>query len=113
MYLMNLADDLLHKIESYVDDEDLGNWRLVFRFAWQARHVKRIALTQLSKRIPAKKRQLCVMCCHHAITEIEWTGGFKREYIPWCPLHADPSILNDVEIYCLGGLDVNGRFLLY
>ena len=114
MNILDLPLDIILKIEELLPVNDLCQWRVVRYFEWNFGHLYRYGFHKLRERMNAKRQRMrCIQCNHCCITEIEWVNGLRRAYVPWCTIHIDPTILNGIELYCVGGLDVNGRSLLF
>lgn len=58
------------------------------------------------------KRQRCAQCCHHCITEITYNDNYRVEWVPYCAQHVSPLIMQNVDLYCVGGLSVDGVSLI-
>lgn len=54
------------------------------------------------------KRNQCVHCKVPCISELQWNDNTKRDWIPWCVLHTDSVILQNVDLYCIGSFGVEG-----
>jgi len=77
---------------------------------WTGARSKRQA-TNMLLRVPRERRQLCAHCTHQTLTELVWPNQ-RIEWVPYCTVHCGASLLDDVHVYCVGGIDVNGTPLL-
>lgn len=105
--LLCLNTDILELIEEFMDVTTFCNWRFIRKVMWNTKHITKYATLDLKT---LKKNQKCVYlkCPHQCLTELCWKGGFQKQYIPWCAIHVNPLILNDIDVYCVGGLDIDG-----
>lgn len=109
MQLRLLPTDVLELIESHLID--LRAWRIVHALPWTPSRSRRQACGMLSGQ-RRRPRATCAHCPHQVLTELIWSNH-RIEWVPYCALHARPWLLDDVHVYCVGGVDVNGRSLLY
>ena len=109
--LLDLPDELVLVIESRLQRKDIVNWynaqNKILTYKTMIPHI----LQELSQ-WKIQKRKKCAQCNHDAITCIVWSANYKRDWIPWCCVHSNPFILNEIDVYCIGSLDVNGISLL-
>ena len=112
MNLLDLPSEIVELCTKSLSVKDFGNWRLVFKTNWRNAHIYNNAYRKINT-LEKKKRKRCLVCCHDCLTELLWENNNTREWIPWCALHTNPSILCNVEAYCIGSLDVNGNSLIY
>lgn len=108
-----MPTDLIEYCENFLTWESFKNWRLVRKnVKWKMKHVSSRAKQFLTKQNKIL-RQYCVhnTCCHHCLTYISWTCGHERPFIPWCMVHTPPLILNDIEMFCMGGINEYGTFI--
>jgi hypothetical protein len=111
--MVNLATlplDIVSVIEEFLSIHDLVQFytsrNLILAYSTiQPRILKKLSSWK------TRKRKYCAQCKHDAITCIEWTNDVKRDWIPWCTVHVNPCILNGIEFYCIGSLDVQGRHI--
>ena len=111
-----LPNDVLVLISSFMNSNTFCNFRRVYRVRWYPKLIKNHSLFILSKKenefcefpnygnvlnFQKQCRLLCVHCKHKSINFIEWTSGDRRPYIPWCPMHVYPPIMDCVECYFL------------
>ena len=109
--MQTLPIDILELIAENLSNHDYSIFRYIIRLPWKKRHVfqSSIKMIQDHKII---RRQSCANCTHQCITEIMWIDGYKRDWIPFCPIHVNQNVLIDIDAYCIGGIDINGRPLL-
>ena len=110
--LCELPTDLIEYCEDFMTWENFKNWRLVRKNVnWKMKYIKSRGNQLLPKKM--KIRQYCVHnnCCHHCLTYLSWTRGYERSFIPWCMIHTPPLILNDIEMFCMGGINEYGSFI--
>ena len=108
--------DVVVLITSFMNSNMFCNFRRVYRIRWYPQLIKKHAAFFLNEKenefrnfpkygnvlnFQKLRRISCVHCRHKAINFIEWTSGDKRPYIPWCPIHVHPPIMDCVECYCL------------
>lgn len=117
--LIDLPNDALDTIIEFMDIFTFASFRRVHERAWYANQIKQHAIENIKRieeessaypeyglallfqRKPAYK---CAHCQHAAISFVEWKCGYKKRWIPWCPLHVPAQIMDEVECYCLGGI---------
>ena len=107
--LLLFPNDVIECIEHCL--EDIRAWRVVMKLPWTETRLKRQAKNMLLHVVPRERRQLCVHCTHQTLTELIWPNQ-RIEWVPYCTMHCHASFLDDVHVYCVGGLDVNGTALL-
>ena len=97
-----------------MDLKTFCNWRLVKKNTdWNMKLVLNTSITFLQTKVSIPKKRCSFLNCNHAcLTQLNWTDNTERDFVPWCALHIDQHILTDIDMYCVGGLDINGNALL-
>jgi hypothetical protein len=109
--ITHLPEDVLCHIATFMDTTTLCNWRIVVPFSWNTRHVYDYGAHTVSKKMKHKKyTRKCVMCKHQCITSISWMDGRSVDFVPWCVLHIDPQILENIDMYCFGDIDLESMY---
>ena len=115
--IFNLPSELIEYCEHFMTWESFRNWRFVHKNTnWKIKYVKTVSTQRLIKMIKNTNqtvRQRCVhnKCSHHCLSYLSWTCGHERQFIPWCLIHTPPLILNDVDLFCMGGINEYGNFI--
>ena len=116
--LTDLPNDALDRIVDFMDVVTFASFRFIYKRTWSSKHLKQHGaeqLTRIERAYPEypdfgkalsfqkKAGSKCAHCTHTAISFVEWECGHKKCWIPWCPLHVPPPIMDRVECFCLGG----------
>ena len=110
-WLTTLPEELLTMIENLLNMDDLVKFYTSRNLVIQYNKLMPHLISILSK-WKIKKRKYCAQCKHDTLTCVEWKNNLKRDWIPWCTLHSNPCLLNDIEVYCIGSLDLEGVCLV-
>jgi len=86
------------------------NWRFIKKTKWNMKILIKHSTSSLQSRTRIKKERCAFFNCNHScLTQLKWTDNTEREFVPWCAAHIDNYILTNIEIYCIGGLDIHGN----
>ena len=102
--LLDLPDELLDRIEKFVFD--IRAWRYVRKRSWDVGMIVRQARYSLRRRRARAsniRRINCAHCKQHCLTELTW-GTVRVRWVPYCAAHADRALLDNLDMYCVGGL---------
>ena len=110
--LLDLPDELLDRIERFVFD--IRAWRYVRKRSWDVGMIVRQARYSLRRRRAHSSnihRMTCAHCKQPCLTELMW-GTTRVRWVPYCAVHADRALLDNIDMYCVGGLNVDGYQLV-
>ena len=110
--LLDLPDELLDRIEKFVFD--IRAWRYVRKRSWDVGMIVRQARYSLRRRRARAsniRRINCAHCKQHCLTELTW-GTVRVRWVPYCAAHADRALLDNLDMYCVGGLTVDGATMI-
>ena len=100
-------EDLVSVIWRYLSTKDKIQFRYVIGKVWTSKDVFDTSYEYLQCHKP-KYLQKCAECSYDCLTQIVWNHSFQKVWIPWCIMHTKPEILNDIELYCIGNLYIEG-----
>ena len=109
--LSTLPLEIIWTIERFLQLNDLVQFYTSRNLIATYTTMKPFILKKLSN-WNVKKRKYCAQCRHDAISCVEWKNRLKRDWIPWCTIHVNPCILNDIEFYCIGSIDIQGQQII-
>ena len=95
-----LPKDVLEIVVEHLDIYSKCSLRRVVRFDWTTKNIFEHSRFMISK--PIRIRRKCMECEHNTISFLYWQHGQKRNWIPWCHLHASKEILKNVDCFCIG-----------
>ena len=102
---MELCEDIIECIEKHMDLKTFCNWRLVYRRKWNLNILRTDAKIKLQMFEPKQKIKCSVCDCdNQCLTQLVWIDDLDRNFVPWCALHIDKSILLNIDMYCVGVL---------
>lgn len=109
--LDTLPDDVLIFIFSLLDIKDIMQLRSILKINGGNKIIINKLIIKIDKH-KIRYRQLCVKCQHHCLTEMTYDDGFVRKWIPYCVIHCPPLLMNNIQLYCTGGIDIEGNPLI-
>lgn len=101
--MYNLPDDMISHIESFLQNPSA--FKVVFRRLWETKDIFKLSLNKvnmLQKNNENRLMNKCVHCHRRSISCIVYENDYKIQYTPWCDIHIDKKILEDVDLYCMG-----------
>ena len=106
-----LPSDILDIVHDMLALDDILSVNLCSRQKLLVKSVQKKIGEKLEKHT-FRYRQKCVACSHQCLTEMTYEDGFVRQWIPYCAIHCPALLMNDIQVYCTGGIDVNGTPLI-
>lgn len=105
MKLRDLPNEIIQLVLGFLEIVDYKNVRLALRTNWSLAHVNMYSKKRLklNKSIDEKKIYRCMRCmeCKEpGLSQLIYTDGFIIKHIPWCELHVDEKLLENIEIFC-------------
>jgi len=112
MFLLDFHEDILLHVEQFMDVDTFKNWRFVLKTKWNIKLVTKHCIKTFENRTCLSPRKCVVFNCNHpCLTQLNWIDNNVKDFVPWCAVHIDPIILKEIDMYCIGCLEIHGASL--